>query len=119
MQASKKFRAVVTLGLVVVLWDFFCLFSGWVVAPQREVGTSTLMFCFSGLFPVIGLIAVWLHRRWGAWLLLVSPWIAALGMFGLHGTEKAETGWFLLLFVVPTSVLGFIFQRLLSAPKIA
>jgi hypothetical protein len=59
MQASRTFRAVVILGLVVVLWDFVCLFSGWVVAPQREVGASTLMFCFSGLFPLIGLIAAW------------------------------------------------------------
>jgi hypothetical protein len=112
--STWKFRAIAILGVLVVTWDFACLFSGWVVAPQREASAATMLFCFSALLPLVGLVASWLHHRWGAWILLVSPWIAALGLLRLHGTQKWDAGWFLLLFVLPTSILGLMFQRLLK-----
>ena len=115
MNFLQKFRAALIVGLLIVVWDFICFFSGWVVAPQREISASTLIFCFSGLFPLIGFVAVWAKRRWGAWLMLASPWIGCLGLFGLHDVQKREIGWFFLLFVLPTSSLGLMFQKLFNS----
>lgn len=114
-KSSWPFRILVTFGFVVALWDFARLFSGWVVASQREVGAISVLFLFCGVLPLVGVIACCLRRQWGAWILLVSPWVAALALFAIHG-RAGDRQLLLLLFILPTSILGLMFQRLLAKP---
>lgn len=114
-KSSWSFRTLVILGFVVALWDFARLFSGWVVASQTEAGAVSFLFLFSGVLPLVGVIACCVRRQWGAWILLISPWVAALALFAIHG-GTGDRQLLLLLFIVPTSVLGFLFQRLLAKP---
>ena len=96
-----------------MFWDFSRLFSGWVVASQREAGGVTVFFFFCGLLPVVAFLACCLRRKWGAWILVVSPWVASLGLLGIQGSMGVRL-LSILLFVVPTSLLGLMFQRLLG-----
>ena len=83
--ANWRFPALVIAGIAIVFWDFARLFSGWVVASQREAGGITVLFLFCGVLPIVGLVGCCLRRKWGAWMLRVSPWVATLGLLGIHG----------------------------------
>ena len=109
------FRILVILGFVVAAWDFARLFSGWVLASQKEAGAVSFLFLFCGVLPLVGVVACCLRRQWGAWVLLVSPWVAALALFAIHG-RAGDRRLLLLFFILPTSVLGLMFQRLLAKP---
>jgi CDP-diglyceride synthetase len=117
-RSNWKFPTLIVLGLVIVIWDFTRLFSSWVVASQREAGVVTLVSFLCGLLPIVGFAACCMRRKWGAWILLVSPWIASLGLLGIH-VGNGDWLLFILLFVLPTSVLGFLFQRLLGTQSVA
>ncbi|HWC15691.1 MAG TPA: hypothetical protein VG498_01695, partial [Terriglobales bacterium] len=65
------------------------------------------------VLPIVAFVVCCLRRKWGAWMLLVSPWVASLALLGVQGSMSGRL-LFILLFVVPTSALGLMFQRLLG-----
>jgi len=120
MNSSNKSlvaSSTIAVGIVAALWNFSRMFSAWVVAPQKEVVGSHIMFLFTGVVPIIGVTAGIFRKRWGAWTLLLAPIFSSVGFLFLKDRDTGFLVYFVAVYYIPIllSGLGFLYLTRKSA----
>jgi hypothetical protein len=114
MRRSDKTLALCAgvIGSLSALWNISTLFRPWVVSSQAEAKGATTMFVFAGIAPVFGIAASLLRKRWGAWILTISPIFASVGLGFLKGLSMQGVLFVAGIYLVPPFLVGLLFLRL-------
>ena len=101
-------------GFLIAAWNFVLMFRGWVVAPQAEVMGAHIFFFFLGVAPWIGMIAAARRKRWGAWIVFLSPIISLTGLAFTNNTEWEQILMLITMTVGPAVFIGAILLKALT-----
>jgi len=112
LQHHRAPRIILGAGFLIASWNFVLMFRGWVVAPQAEVMGAHIFFFFLGVAPWIGMIAATRRKRWGAWIVFLSPFVS---LTGLAFTKNTEWEQILIVMAVTVGPAVFIGAILLKA----
>jgi hypothetical protein len=91
LQHPRASRITLGVGFLIAAWNFVLMFRAWVVAPHAEVMGAHIFFFFLGVAPWIGMIAATRRKRWGAWIVLLSPIVSLTGLAFTKNTEWEQS----------------------------
>lgn len=114
-QHSRVSRITLGIGFLIAAWNFLLMFRAWVVAPQAEVMGAHIFFFFLGVAPWIGMIGAARRKRWGAWIVLISPLVALTGLAFTKNTEWETILIVMTITVGPAVCIGAILLNAISS----
>jgi hypothetical protein len=117
LQHPRASRIILGTGFLIAAWNFVLMFRGWVVAPQAEVMGAHIFFFFLGVAPWIGMIAAARRKRWGAWIVFLSPFVSLTGLAFTDNTEWEQTLIVTAITVGPAVFIGAILLKAITPQK--
>ncbi len=117
LECSGAPRPILAIGFLIAAWNSVLMFRAWVVAPQAEVMGAHIFFFFLGVAPWIGMIAAARRKRWGAWIVLISPLVALTGLAFTKNTEWETILIVMTITVGPAVFIGAILLKAMSQPR--